>query len=199
VKKTITLILLSFSIIIFYLFFDKEIAYFFHTHITGKTKHIIKLISNFGKAEYYLIPSFIVFLIYRNKNLFIKKASLLVFYSVIISGILVNIIKVIVARYRPPALFKENLYGFHGFDIGFLVNSFPSGHTTTAFSGFVALALVMPKYKYIFILLAIIIALTRIMLSVHYVSDIIAGAMLGTLTTYFLYKKMFKDENEKKL
>ena len=185
--------------ILSYFYFDKIIAEFFHTHIIGKIKHYIKIFSKLGQAEYYLIPSIILYFIYKNKNEFIKKASLLIFASVAVSGILVDIIKIIVARYRPPAFFSDNLYGFKGFDIGFLVNSFPSGHSATALSAGVALMYIFPKYKYLFLFIAILIAFSRIFLAVHYFSDIIIGSLIGALTSIYLYNKIFKEKDEVRL
>ena len=193
------LIIGIFFIILSYFFVDKEVALFFHYNIVNSTKNLIEIVTTLGQAEYFLIPSFVLFIFFYKKDKFIKKGSLFIFYSVALSGILVNIIKFIVARYRPPAFFESGLYGFKGFDFGFLVNSFPSGHTTTAFSGFIGLAFLFPKYKYFFLFFAIIIGISRILLAVHYVSDVIAGAILGTLTTYFLYKKMFKEKDEDRL
>ena len=171
-------------IILSYFFIDKNIAIYFHTH--QEYQNIAKFITQFGKAEYFLIPSFLIFLIFKNKK------ALFLFYSVLLSGVLAIIIKIIVARYRPTIFFSEHLYGFKGFDIGFLVNSFPSGHTTTAFSGFVMLGLFWPKYKYIFLFLAIIIGISRIILGVHYLSDVIAGAVLGSLVSYKIYQQREK-------
>lgn len=188
-----------FIAILSYFLFDREIACFFHTHIKNEWYYFIKKFSKLGKAEYYLIPSAIIFLIYKNRNIFIKKASQLMFLSVAISGIIVDIIKIIVARYRPPMLFNDNIYGFKGFDIGFLVNSFPSGHSATAFSAGVALMFIFPRYKYLFLFFAILIALSRIFLSVHYLSDVLIGSLIGTLTTIYFYNKLFKEENESKL
>lgn len=182
-----------------YFLFDKSIAYYFHEHIVSNMKYYVKLFSKLGQAEYYLIPSAILYLIYRKKDEFIKKASMLVFSSVVISGIGINIIKVIVARYRPPALFSDNLYGFSGFDFGFLVNSFPSGHSATAFSAYVALMLLFPRYKYLFLIIATLIALSRVFLAVHYFSDVLIGSLIGTLTSIYLYDKIFKEKNENRL
>jgi undecaprenyl-diphosphatase len=57
--------------------------------------------------------------------------------------------------------------------------SFPSAHATTSFAGawvYAALAPRTPLYA-----AAAAIALTRPYLGVHYPSDVIAGALLGTL------------------
>lgn len=179
-----------------YFFLDKEIAYFFHTETLPSVKEFFIFITTFGKSEYYIIPSLILYILYRKKDTWIKNASLLVLGSVVISGIGINIIKVIVARYRPPILFKEDLYGFSWFDVGYIVNSFPSGHATTVFSAFIAFALLFPKYRYIFLILAIVIASSRVVLTVHYLSDVMVGALLGTLTSYILYQKIFKERED---
>jgi len=172
-----------------YFYLDQTLAYYFSVNITQNIQKIINIITKFGDSIYYIIIPLIIYILSNNR--FIEKLSILVFSSTIISGIVINIIKVIVARYRPPMLLEHNLYGFKTFDIGYLVNSFPSGHATTAFSVYVALALVFPKFKYFFIVIAILIASSRVLLTAHYFSDIIIGAMIGTFTSIFLYEKIF--------
>jgi len=194
-KITFISIVVTIFAIISFLFLDKTIAYYFHNHIKDGIYHFIKLLSKLGQAEYFLIPSLLVYLIYKNRDEFIKKSMILIFSSVVISGIIVNIIKIIFGRARPPLLFKEDIFGFTWFHFGHLYASFPSGHTTTAFSGFIALAFIFPKYKYLFVIFAIIIALTRVLLSMHYLSDVLMGSLLGSWTTYLLYKKIFKEKN----
>jgi len=176
-----------------YLFLDKTLAAYFSTN-PQSIEIIFSYITTLGLSQYYLIPSFLLFLIFIKKNNAISKASLFIFLSVSISGILSIVIKMIFARYRPYMLFGgDHLYGFSWFDYGYLVNSFPSGHTTTAFSAFVGFCFLFPRYKILFLLLATLIAFSRVVLDVHYLSDVIMGALLGTLTTYFLYIKLYKE------
>ena len=172
-----------------YFYFDKSIAYYFSTNLDSHLHHIVNIFTKLGDSFYYIIISLFIYII--TKSRFIEKTALLVFSSTVISGILINIIKIIFARYRPPMLLEHHLYGFKTFDIGYLVNSFPSGHATTAFSVYVSLALVFPKFKYFFIGIAIFIALSRVLLCVHYLSDVMIGGVIGTATAIFLYDKIF--------
>ncbi len=59
--------------------------------------------------------------------------------------------------------------------------SFPSGHATTAFAAAAALAVLVPRLRWPAMGLAALVALSRVYLGVHFVLDILAGAVLGTL------------------
>jgi membrane-associated phospholipid phosphatase len=84
---------------------------------------------------------------------------------------------------RPASVF-EHLEGIHyvpGIDIH-LINSFPSGHTTAAFAayGFMALALQRRFWSVMFGLLALAVGYSRIYLMQHFLTDVLAGAWMGT-------------------
>src|SRR6476660_7257917 len=59
--------------------------------------------------------------------------------------------------------------------------SFPSGHTITAFSVSVALSHFYPDLTAGLLFCAISIAASRILLGMHFLSDVLAGAAIGTL------------------
>jgi undecaprenyl-diphosphatase len=58
--------------------------------------------------------------------------------------------------------------------------SMPSGHAMNAFAGAVLLAAVVPRARWPLLGLAALIALSRVYLGVHFPSDVIAGAILGS-------------------
>lgn len=73
-------------------------------------------------------------------------------------------------------------------------NSFPSGHTTSAFSVFFVLVLFLKKPIWGFLLgvFAILASYSRVYLSQHYFEDVFLGSIigvLGTLFVYFLFEK----------
>ena len=196
-KRVYLAILLLFSIIIgaLYNYFDLEIANYFHSH---KTLYpIFAQITKMGLSQYYLIPSIIIYFLYRNKRELISKYALLLFGSVAISGIVADIIKIVVARYRPRLYFSEHLYGFDWFHFGHLYASFPSGHSATAFSAFVAFGYMAPKWRYLFYFIALLIAFSRVVVGAHYPSDALAGSILGAVTTVLLYKRLFGTKDAK--
>lgn len=59
--------------------------------------------------------------------------------------------------------------------------SFPSGHTMSAFAVSTVLALQFPPLAPVLGLLAFSIGASRVVLGLHYVSDVVVGALLGTV------------------
>jgi undecaprenyl-diphosphatase len=58
--------------------------------------------------------------------------------------------------------------------------SFPSGHTMTAFSIALVVSYFYPTLQWPLYFLALSIALSRVVLGMHFLSDVLAGAILGT-------------------
>ena len=58
--------------------------------------------------------------------------------------------------------------------------SFPSGHTMTAFAVAVPLLLYYPSLTIGLLFCALSIAISRILLGMHFLSDVVAGALIGT-------------------
>jgi undecaprenyl-diphosphatase len=58
--------------------------------------------------------------------------------------------------------------------------SFPSGHTMTAFSIALVLSYFYPGLEWPLYFLALSIGLSRIVLGMHFLSDVLAGAVLGS-------------------
>lgn len=115
-----------------------------------------------------------------------RRLGILVLISYALSGIFAQLVKHIVEAPRPSAYFTYAQY--HKFVEGVHLagsNSFPSGHTTTAFSLASVLACFTKnkKLQIVYLFLAMATGYSRIYLGQHFLTDVIAGALLGTLTT----------------
>ena len=74
-------------------------------------------------------------------------------------------------------------------------NSFPSGHSYSAFNCAVVLTIFHKKAGYVLIPTSFLIAISRVFLCVHYPTDILAGMLLGILTavvSFTVYKLIIK-------
>jgi membrane-associated phospholipid phosphatase len=110
--------------------------------------------------------------------------------SFLVSGLLSCIFKLMFHAPRPNAYFgTEGLVRTIPGVVVHNSNSFPSGHTITAFAMLTLLALAA-KHKwqtYVYFLLAWLIGYSRIYLGQHFPADVCAGALVGTLTAVVCY------------
>ncbi len=79
--------------------------------------------------------------------------------------------------------------------------SFPSGHTIASFEGAVAILLYNKKWGIAALVLAVLIAFSRMYLYVHYPSDVLVSVLLGSLFAWIGFKlasKLFDTLEKKK-
>ena len=194
-----------------YFYLDIPIAKYFISH-KYDYKEIGDIFSIAGQSQWYIVPGLFGFLIYRyyKKNELFAQRFLFLFYVNVFSGILSIILKTLFGRMRPWGLqHGEDQYGFllfQNFNLGFFDKikyqfeaikhatasyaSFPSGHSTTVFAMFTFLSLMFPKYRYFWFLLASLVAISRLLANDHFLSDIVAGALLGVVSSVYVYRKM---------
>jgi undecaprenyl-diphosphatase len=115
-----------------------------------------------------------------------------IFCGVGAPSLFTTIIKRIVGRGRPVHFDEVGILGFKWNLWDWTYQSFPSGHATTAFALAAVLGFLSERWFYPALLLAAIIALSRVTLGVHYPSDVLAGAVIG-LTGAYAVRLIFAD------
>ncbi len=103
-------------------------------------------------------------------------------WTAILGSICINLLKPNLNVLRPPAVLGHDL--FHIIGKVYKRKAFPSGHTTTIFN-FLTLWILMIQTewkRWLFLMLALLVGLSRIAVGVHWPADIMAGAALGWLT-----------------
>ena len=109
----------------------------------------------------------------KNSNAF------LVFCSLVLSGVVVEILKFVIGRARPIFFDEFGIVGFFPGTFEWAFNSMPSGHTALSFAGLVMLGMLMPRFKFLTWGLAILIGLSRVAIGAHWPTDVILGAFVG--------------------
>jgi len=103
------------------------------------------------------------------------------FAAIAVPSLFATIIKRLIGRARPfvGAQADPFLYGQLVWRPDYA--SMPSGHVTTAFAAAVAVGLLWPRLRPLMLIYALIIAVSRVVLDAHYLSDVIAGAFVGSI------------------
>ena len=104
------------------------------------------------------------------------------FLSIAVSGMAADFLKPIFGRAR-PVLLHDGTYGFHPLTFRAVMNGMPSGHATTAAALATALTLLLPRGRVLWLLVGAFLAFSRVMVNAHYLSDVLAGILVGSLTT----------------
>ncbi|KFJ42320.1 phosphatase PAP2 family protein [Francisella philomiragia] len=188
---TVTLIVVIFS----YNFLDVKVANLIHTSDFFGTaiSTAAALTSQIFSPKIWAIITAIVTLICIYKHITKKPSEKLYIMSLtlIMTILITTIVKVILARYRPEMLLFDNRYGFHFFSFKKAYNSMPSGHTALTFAGLLAIANFFDK-KFITIIAVAVccfVAVSRIIILDHFISDVIVAAYIGIFT--YLWSKAF--------
>lgn len=101
--------------------------------------------------------------------------------TVAAAGVLDQILKNVTCRARPTTPGAGTFFArFPCFPAPYAYASFPSGHATTAFAAALILAFWYPRQAGVFMGLAVLVALSRVMLGSHFPSDVLAGSLLGS-------------------
>ncbi len=136
---------------------------------------VMKLLSTLGNAGIFWIVLTVLLLLFCKT----RRTGVYCAAAIVLTFLVVNCaIKPLVARVRPYDLFPEIqilVHAEHDF-------SFPSGHSANSFCCAWALFRRAPrKYGVAALVLAALIALSRLYVGVHYPTDVLAGVALGVL------------------
>ncbi len=162
-------------------------------HIFSNQMHT-PFLDTFFKYTTYLGDGTLIALLFI-VLLFVKYRYALAFLSgALAASLLINLIKKVLLHdaYRPSKYFElYETYQLHLVEGVKLhsFQSFPSGHTTTAFNLFFMLALLVENrwLKTLFLVIAAVVAYSRVYLSQHFLIDIVAGSVFGVVSIFISF------------
>lgn len=152
----------------------------------------LRILTDFGKSTYVLwsLAGLLVAVVLLAPRLQGTSRYLLlglgtrlqfVFFAVLLSVLVGEVLKWIVGRGRPFVGGEANAFNFMHFAGTEAYASFPSGHAITSFALAFAISALWPQARFVMIAYAIVIALTRLVLLAHHPSDVVAGALVGVI------------------
>lgn len=156
---------------------DRSAANWGSTNATDLSTAMLRAVTALGATTTVIALTVVLTIVYARAH---NRGAIAGFLLVVVAGqnVVVNLLKLAVDRARPDI---DPLAGFAG-------ASFPSGHTTAAFAAFAAFALVLGRGRGarvqaqllgLAIGIASAVGMSRVLLGVHWLTDVIAGACLG--------------------
>ena len=164
------------------IFGKKESFLMVNGHYSPQADYFFNYVTYLGDGLIW-VPLFLYVLIYK-RDFFIAVVSALVICTVVTHfGKQV----VFAGEARPLRLLNEAARAvplMEGRDS--YINSFPSGHTSTAFTFALLLSFFVKKRFAVFLfpLLAFLVGYSRVYLAQHFVTDVLAGMIIGILSSY---------------
>jgi membrane-associated phospholipid phosphatase len=164
--------------------------------LPSDVRRVFRWITRWGESDWILIPSLLGVVIGWLLSLVTRDrlrqwcrqvltVSSFIFLGVGLPSLVATLLKRIIGRARPMEWTPEAPLSFTPLNWdAFTYQAFPSGHTTTAFSLALTIAFLWPRSLWPMLGLALLIALSRVALGQHYITDVTAGAVLGTLGAF---------------
>jgi membrane-associated phospholipid phosphatase len=156
-----------------------------------KVTSIFNWLTDFGTSDWFLVPiAFVLAAIAAIASPALTKTSRLVltvvairlgflFAAIAVPGLLFTIAKRLIGRARPFVSGQADPFLYHPFSWAPEYASLPSGHATNVFLVLTAFGLLWPWTRAPMLLYALTIAASRVILTAHHPSDVIAGAIAG--------------------
>ena len=170
-------IALVIAVTVFLLIEGKADSFFFFNRChSGWLDVLMEYYTNVGNGLFAIGIALICFFLLQKKPF-----GLTIFYSFLSSGMMVQIVKHLKDSNRPQLVLGSSApqYFIKGIEFAHN-NSFPSGHTATAFAmATVCVTMMAKKWQLPILLAAVLVSFSRIYLGQHFLLDVLVGALIG--------------------
>lgn len=182
---------------IFLLLYGKDKSFLMiNGHYSVEADYFFNYVTFLGEWLLW-VPLFLYAFIYKREFL------IAVISALIICSFITHLGKQIIfpGQPRPLRLLKDVARAVPLIKQNRMVNSFPSGHTSTAFTTALLLAfIVRRKFAiYVFPIIAFLVGYSRVYLAQHFVTDVLAGTVIGIVSSYsslLIYERFRKRKKE---
>lgn len=153
-------------------------------------------ITDFGLSDWILIPALAVVILSALLRPLMKAGaprrtmhevllvSAFVFVGVGLPGLVTNLLKRAFGRGRPEEFLDNGAFAFQHWVNDWTYQSFPSGHSTTAIASAFVIGFMAPRFFHLILLIAVMTGISRVVIGMHYPTDVVAGFVVGTVGAY---------------
>lgn len=169
---------------------DRALAHFIYDHVNARAHKALDSITHYAKAGHWLAAAVLAlivaaglrhFQVYPDQVTQLINYSLAFIASLTLGSAVLHVIKLAIGRRRPRDDMEMGLYGFMPLAFNSDYNSFPSGHALTICCVAVIFTCVWPLLWPLWFGIAALLAVTRALLTAHFLSDVLIGAGIGLI------------------
>ena len=171
---------------------DRRAAHYFDDHLQQRWAVVIHRTTDWAKGSHWLqIACAVALLSWAAQRLFGADAhfalaqytSLAFLAALAVASVILHTVKVVLGRRRPRDELELRLFGWRPFRFDLQYDSFPSGHALTIFCVATIMSGVAPALAVVWFAAALYLALTRVLLNSHFLSDVCVGAAVAMIVT----------------
>lgn len=159
-------------------------------HFPNWLVSFLNFLTDFGKSAWFLWPLGLLYLalaalppVLRPMSQAVLAAIMVrvgfLFAAIGLPGLFASIVKNMIGRARPGVPGRIDPFVFDPFHWAPAYAGMPSGHATTAFAVLAAVGTLWPRARTIVLVYAVVIVISRVVLQAHFVTDTLAGAVVG--------------------
>ncbi len=169
---------------------DRRAAHFFYDNVKGQFFRFLVRTTHWAKGGHWLTAAIVAYfgsqiaIHFFPKSVplhLTTKASFAFIACLAVGSAVLHAIKRVFARRRPRDEMEMGLYGFVPFSFKPMFDSFPSGHSLTITCVAVIASCLWPQLAVLWFAIALWLALTRAVITSHFLSDVFVGCGIGLL------------------
>jgi membrane-associated phospholipid phosphatase len=160
-------------------FLDHAAAAWIGAHSSPELKRVMQTVSRVGDWPAHVIAGLLgIAIAFVTKSKTWMQIFLAMLVALALAGVTARVVKLATGRARPSVKTEAH---WNGPRYSSKYHAFPSGHTASSTAFFVALFLKRKKIGAPLLLIPVLIAISRMVVGAHYLSDVTFAAILGVI------------------
>jgi membrane-associated phospholipid phosphatase len=181
-KVWIALVVLAVIALVAAFFLDQSAAAWINAHSSPVLRRVMRMVSRVGDWPVHAFAGAIgIAIAFAVGSKVWMRIFIAMLVALALAGVTTRAIKIATGRARPSVKTEAH---WNGPQFSSKYHAFPSGHTASSTAFFVALFLARKKLGAPLLLIPILIALSRMIVGAHYLSDVTFAAILGVICAF---------------